>query len=208
MQENRLRSKRKNDIILFENGVSAVKLYKFNINDLTESEYENFFCLLSQEKREKIERLKDFDDKKRSVCGEMLAKCAIAELCGKKAEDLVFEVKKSGKPFCKNADIEFSISHSGDFAVCAVSDRPIGIDIQKIVPYNEKIAKRVCSDEELKTIKNSCDKAKEFIKIWTKKEAALKRDEKSIFSKDIKNCLLDKAVKTIEFSDYIVSICE
>lgn len=181
--------------------------YKFNINDLTESEYEKFFSLLSQEKREKAERFKDVNDKKRSICGEILAKSAIAKICGKEVEDLVFEVKKSGKPFCKNVDIEFSISHSGDFVVCAVSDKPIGIDIQKIVPYNEKIAKRVCSQEELKMIVNSTDKAKEFIKVWTKKEAALKRDEKSIFSDDIKNCLLGKAVKTIEFSDYIVSIC-
>ncbi|MBR4720559.1 MAG: 4'-phosphopantetheinyl transferase superfamily protein [Clostridia bacterium] len=182
--------------------------YKYNINDLTEGEYQKFFALLSEDKKEKTERLKNPDDKKRSVCGEILAKRAIAEILGKRAEDLIFETKKSGKPFCKNADVEFSISHSGDYSVCAVSDKPIGIDIQKIVPYNEKIAKRVCSEEELAIIETSGDKSREFIKIWTKKEAALKRDEKSIFSSDIKNCLIDKAVKTIEFQDYIVSICE
>lgn len=185
-----------------------MKWFKININDVTEKEYKEFLALLSDERKERIERFKSFNDKKRSVCGEALAKTEIAKICEKRADELIFETKKSGKPFCKNADIEFSISHSGDYSVCAVNNTPIGIDIQKIVPYNEKIARRVCSSNELEIIEKSSDKAREFIKLWTKKEAVIKRDEKSIFSSEIKNCLENKTVKTIEFSDYIVSICE
>ena len=165
-------------------GRFILKWFKININDVTEKEYKEFLALLSDERKERIERFKSFNDKKRSVCGEALAKTEIAKICEKRADELIFETKKSGKPFCKNADIEFSISHSGDYSVCAVNNTPIGIDIQKIVPYNEKIARRVCSSNELEII------------------------EKSIFSSEIKNCLENKTVKTIEFSDYIVSICE
>ena len=208
MQENQLISVLKNDIIILEMERFSLKWYKFNINDVTESEYEEFFALLSNEKKEKVKRFRHPDDKKRTVCGEVLAKRAISEISRKKVEELYFETKKSGKPFCKNEHIEFSISHSGDFCVCAVNETPIGIDIQKIVPYNEKVARRVCSYEELEIIEKSRDKAREFTKIWTKKEAVLKKEEKSVFSPEIKNCLIDKAVKTIEFSDYIISICE
>ena len=185
-----------------------MKWYKLNINDMSESEYNKFFDLMSEEKREKVKRLKKDRDKKLSVCGEMLAKRAISELTGKNAEEIVFEIKKSGKPFCQNADIEFSISHSGEYVVCAVSTHRVGIDIQIVTPYNDKTAKKVCSEEEIKKIEESSDKAREFIKIWTKKEAVLKRDEKSIFSSDIKTCLLDENIKTIEFKDYFVSIAD
>lgn len=185
-----------------------MKWYKFDINNMTESEYNKFFDLMSEEKKEKVKKLKKIEDKKMSVCGEMLAKRAIAELTGKSAEELVFGTKKSGKPFCKNADIQFSISHSGGYAVCAVSDVPIGIDIQTVSPYNAKTARKVCSAGEFKEIEISGDKAREFTKIWTKKEAVLKRDEKGIFSSHIKTCLLGETVETIEFKDFFVSIAE
>lgn len=185
-----------------------MKWYKLNINEMTKSEYDEFFNLMTEKKRERVERFKNAEDKKLCVCGEMLAKNAVSRESGIAAADLVFETEKSGKPFCKNADVEFSISHSGEYAVCAVSDRPVGIDIQKIVPYNEKTAERVCSGEEIVKIIKSQNKSKEFIKIWTQKEAVLKRDGKSIFDSDIKTCLNGKNVQTIEFSDYFVSVYE
>lgn len=185
-----------------------MKWYKFNVNDMSESEYNKFFDLMSEEKKGKVKRLKEIEDKKLSVCGEMLAKRAICDVTGKSSEEIVFERKKSGKPFCKNVDIEFSISHSGEYTVCALSNTPIGIDIQKVTPYNNKTAEKVCSAEEIERIDLSVDKAREFTKIWTKKEAVLKRDEKSIFSSDIKTCLLGETVKTIELEDYFVSIAE
>lgn len=178
--------------------------YKININDVSDSEYSEFFGLMCDKK--KVLRYKNIEDKKRSVCGEMLARRAISKMCGIDAKNLVFETKKSGKPYCKNADIEFSISHSGDYAVCAVSDKPIGIDIQKIAHYSEKTAKRVCSEKELSEIEKSEDKDAEFIKLWTKKEAILKRDEKGVFSIGIKNCLDGEEVETVRFLDYFVSI--
>ena len=185
-----------------------MKWYKLNINDVSEKDYQIFLGLMTDEKREKVLKFKQITDRKLAVCGEILARTAISEITGKTKEELVFELKKSGKPFCKNAETEFSISHSGEFAVCAVSEKPVGIDIQKITEYNEKTAERVCSEEELYAIRKSAQKSREFIKIWTKKEAVLKRDEKSIFSPDIKTCLKGECVKTFEFSDYFVSISE
>ncbi|MBR4723205.1 MAG: 4'-phosphopantetheinyl transferase superfamily protein [Clostridia bacterium] len=185
-----------------------MKWYKFNINDMTKAEYDAFLSLMNAEKRERVNRFKSEADKKLCVCGEMLAKRAVSEISGKKIEELVFEAQKGGKPVCKNADVWFSISHSGEYAVCAVSDRPVGIDIERIKPYNESIARRICTLKELEAIEKSGDKAREFIKIWTQKEAALKRDGKGVFSSGIKACLLDRRIETIEFEDYFVSICE
>lgn len=181
--------------------------YKFNINDLEEEEYKEFFELLNPKKRESIKRLKKTDDKKRSVCAEMLVKSVISKKCGINIEDIVIDTYENGKPFCKNVDVAFNISHSGEYAVCAFGEKAIGIDIQKIVPYNEKTAKKVCSREEFEAVEKSADKAAEFIKLWTKKEAALKMQGDISFC-DIKTCTKGKRIETFRFSDYFVSICE
>ena len=182
--------------------------YKYNINDMTKEEYDTYFALMSSEKRERVSRFKNIEDKKRSVCAEMLAKRAIAEKCGIKESDIIFDIQDGGKPFCKNAVIHFSISHSGDYAVCAVSDAQVGIDIQKIREYSRNTAHRVCSESELEIIEKSEEEATEFIKLWTKKEAVMKMKGIGIASPEVKNCLCGKNVKTVRFEDYFVSIYE
>lgn len=80
-----------------------------------------------------------------------------------------------GKPYLPDyPEVHFNISHSGQFVACAVCSKPVGIDVQEITPYCPNVAARVCSKAELTQIENSGDKAAEFTKIWTRKEAYLK----------------------------------
>ena len=83
-----------------------------------------------------------------------------------------------GKPYLKDYPyIYFSLSHSGDMAVLALSDSEVGIDIQEHRGYKEKIAKRFYHKEEQKMLENVSDaEHKEilFYKIWTSKEAYIK----------------------------------
>ena len=181
--------------------------YKLNINDMTDREYDAFFALLDNKKRARVSRYKNFSDRKLGVCAEMLAKKAIAEKFSVSVSDVKISAKESGQPFCENFDIHLSLSHSGDYAVCAVSSAPVGIDIQKIVPYNPKTAKKVCSQAELAEIEKSGDKAAEFIKLWTKKEAVLKMLGTGVIG-SMKDCLDGQKAETIRFADYFVSICE
>lgn len=181
---------------------------KFNINDISDNDYKYFFSLMNSEKRERIDRFKNTEDKKRSVCAEMLARQEISKNYGFAIEEIMFDTQENGKPYCKNADVHLSLSHSGEYAVCAIGDADIGIDIQKIVPYNEKTAKKVCSESEFEHIEKSDDKAAEFVKLWTQKEAFAKMEGKGICRCDIKNCLVGRKTVTLRFSDYFVSICE
>lgn len=80
-----------------------------------------------------------------------------------------------GKPYLMDyPKAHFNISHSGQYVVCAVSDRPVGIDIQEIVPYCSEIAANVCNLTELAHLGVSSEPATEFARIWTKKEAFVK----------------------------------
>lgn len=80
-----------------------------------------------------------------------------------------------GKPYLADyPDVHFNISHSGQYVVCIVSDRPVGIDIQEIVPYCPETAVSVCSQEEIVRLNSSAESEAEFARIWTKKEAFVK----------------------------------
>lgn len=80
-----------------------------------------------------------------------------------------------GKPYLRDyPNVHFNISHSGQYVVCAVADRPVGIDVQVIGVYRPDVAARVCCPEELARLGANDDPATEFTKLWTRKEAHLK----------------------------------
>ncbi|MGN0437087.1 MAG: 4'-phosphopantetheinyl transferase family protein [Lachnospiraceae bacterium] len=72
--------------------------------------------------------------------------------------------------------IHFNMSHSGDYVVVAVSDEPIGIDIEHKTRNYETVAKRCFHKAEYDSIMklNEPDRSKRFLEIWTMKEAYIK----------------------------------
>lgn len=142
------------------------------------------------------------------LIGEILAKVAIKKTFGIDIARQEFAYAEYGKPYLANFhNVHFNISHSGVYVACAVSDNPIGVDIQKIGEYNFDIAKRVCNINELKQVEKSWDKASEFTKLWTQKEAVLKMYGIGIACGEIKNCLNKHNVCSRKIEDYWLSVC-
>ncbi|HWE52711.1 MAG TPA: hypothetical protein VG273_23160 [Bryobacteraceae bacterium] len=57
----------------------------------------------------------------------------LAGYTGQTPESLRFVCNENGKPALVGAEIEFNLSHAGDFALIAVSrSRPVGIDLERI----------------------------------------------------------------------------
>ncbi len=160
-----------------------MKWYKYDIRDLTDAEYNKWHSLMSEDKQRRVDRFRFMDDKKRTVAGEMLARKAIAEWCDIAPESITFSIKEHGKPYAKDLEVEFNISHSGDMVVCAVDDKPIGIDVERIRPIDLTVAKRICTDEELLyllghtptdqdfTYTTNTEILTRFFELWTAKEA-------------------------------------
>ena len=124
-----------------------MKWYKYDIRNLIPSEYAKWYALMNKDKQARVERFRFKDDKMRTIAGEMLARKAIAEWCNISAEGIVFDRTETGKPYAKGLPVEFNISHSGDMVVCAVDDKPVGIDIEEVRPIDLTVAKRICTDE-------------------------------------------------------------
>lgn len=78
-----------------------------------------------------------------------------------------------GKPFFPERDIHFSLSHTGNAVFCAVSERPVGMDAQVRIPCRERVAERCFTERERAWM--AADPEERFTRLWTMKEAYLKR---------------------------------
>lgn len=80
-----------------------------------------------------------------------------------------------GKPCFPDSDaLHFSISHSGDWWLCAFSDRPVGIDLQRCGSYvpPETLSRRFFHPREDAFLAQ--DGYKRFYDLWTAKESLVK----------------------------------
>jgi 4'-phosphopantetheinyl transferase len=92
------------------------------------------------------------------------------------AASLVFP--EGGKPHWPGG-VEFSISHTRDYAVCAATRSVrVGIDLETIERVRPEILRRVASPAELGLYGTS---ARGAASLWTRKEAVLKAAGASVF---------------------------
>lgn len=85
------------------------------------------------------------------------------------AEQLVY--LSSGKPVCKNGKF-ISISHSGEYVVVAVSDEPLGVDIERKNPKLQRIATRFRHIDDV--VPHVEDSLTQLQFLWTAKESIYK----------------------------------
>ena len=86
-----------------------------------------------------------------------------------------FIYDSKGKPaLAGHPDIHFSMSHCSAAVACAVSDRPIGIDIETLEHYSEEVASHVMNDDEMRRILESPYPNAAFTRLWTMKESLFK----------------------------------
>ena len=101
----------------------------------------------------------------------------MSECIAKEAEKLSFDYTKDGKLYLNGYSINFNISHSHDFGLIGISNKPIGVDIEKIDKTRNWIciAESMFSKKEMEWLKQqpSCEN---FYLLWTLKEARLKCD--------------------------------
>lgn len=138
---------------------------------------EKFLKILPENRIEKYNRLKRNSDRDNCVVAYLLLRHALRE---NGIDSFETEVGANGKPFLKSEKLFFNISHCAEGVAVVVDTEPVGIDVQEIGGFNEKVAKRFFNESENKKINASPDKAKAFTRIWTLKESAIKCEGKSL----------------------------
>lgn len=111
---------------------------------------------------------------KHSLCTQF---CTVSGLLSELTEPLplTYRYGDKGKPYFENIPLFFSLSHSGEYVLCAVSSREVGADIQKIQPSDVmKLARRFFSEPEFCALE-CCESDREqqglFFGLWSRKEA-------------------------------------
>lgn len=141
------------------------------------------------------------------LAGDILAMHLIQKVFDIPAKEQVVSYTEQGKPYLQNhSRVHYSISHSDQWVACAVFDSPVGLDIQTIGTFNDGVAKRVCNEAELLQLAQSKDAASLFTKLWTQKEAVVKKSGAGIFRGNIKHCLEGQHVESEQMDGYWLSI--
>lgn len=136
-------------------------------------------CLgqVSSYRREKVMRYRFRRDRNLSLGAGLLLDALLCRYYGLREKQMEYETNEYGKPSLKGfPDIHFSLSHGGDYAVCAVGAVPLGIDIEPVRPFDREVAACFMSAEELSFLSSlpPSEQAETFIRLWTLKESYLK----------------------------------
>ena len=128
-----------------------------------------------------IKRFVKWEDAHRNLAGKLLLLCGLHEFGVKRSLGDI-QYTKYQRPYFSEEQIDFNISHSGDFVLCAISDEGrVGVDVELI---NENVElddfRNQFTRDEWNDIMLSSNRADVFYDYWTKKESAIKADGRGL----------------------------
>lgn len=166
---------------------------------------------ISEQRREQALRFKFERGQRTCVLAYLLLKRALREEFGI-TENPLFEYGEHGKPsIVGHPEIFFNLSHCKEAVACAVSRRPVGIDVESVREYKESLARYTMNDSEMSQILSAERPNVAFIRLWTMKEARLKLTGEGI-SRNMKQVLVgdNHNYTTVECLEkgYVYTVCE
>lgn len=183
-----------------------------NTADFTQDALQQAYAQLSDSRKEHIDRLRQPEDKARSLAAELLVQKLLREKYA--ITDAVLHRKTNGQPYLSGCDLHVSISHCDGTVACAISREPVGIDVERIRPINLNICRHVCTEEEKAYVGTdgsegqTCrdpDILRRFFEVWTAKEAYFKKCGTGIT--DLKSVnILPLPRQTHRIGDYLLQI--
>lgn len=157
-----------------------IKTYILRITYISDIEITMLTKVIASEKNVKISKLKFKEDKLRGLYSDLLLRYILMKELNINDKKIIFETNEYGKPLLKGiCNINFNVSHSGEYVVACIDNKPIGVDIELIRNINfMSIVENCFTDKEQSYILNSESfleaSLKKFYEIWTLKESYVK----------------------------------
>lgn len=146
-----------------------IKLYVANVSVFEdESLFNEELSKVSILRRQKIKDLRFGRDKRLSLGVECLLRIALSN---EGRTDFEYQYDSYGKPYVKG-NLFVNWSHSGEMAICAISNNPVGCDVEIIKAAKLNLAKKYFTENENKLLENDADTM--FCRIWSAKESFIK----------------------------------
>ena len=188
--------------------------------------------MLAKERQQKVAARQNTALAKKQLLSSAFLSYTLAKKTKIPANQLQFSYGQYGKPYLVQSvlpeermqNVEFNLSHSGKYAVVAISDQPVGIDVERLKKNRLSIAKRFFVKEEYEDILSMQtveEQNRRFLQYWTMKEAYvkycgqglsiplnrfwIKRKTKQL--SNIENGDIWFSTVTMPDKDYLVSVC-
>lgn len=150
------------------------KVYFGKIREESEEKIKN------AQRRSEIEKFTYREGKIERIFVWLLLEYAVKDTFGVELESLNPRKNENGKWECDK--IYFSLSHSHGGAAVALSDGPVGVDIEKMPVRNAEKLVRALTKSERIYFENAENKDLAFASLWTKKECIYKKSGTGAFS--------------------------
>ncbi len=169
--------------------------------------YEKYLPLLTEERRAKTLRLRAEGARIQSLLTELLVRHEAAD-----GGEISVSYGEYGKPhLLVPSGKHFSVSHTSHYIAYASGIAPVGVDIEYRTSVNLKIAKHYFSRAEQEVIRDSHDPVLDFFRIWTAKEAILKRNGTGFFAgvklPDVCDHALRPYLSEHVGADFVLAVC-
>lgn len=130
---------------------------------------------------------------------------ALGERYGERASTWSLAKTDEGKPYLTRTDADglselpcISLSHSGRWVVCALSDTPVGADVQVVRPISDAVLRRFMPD----ATPDIDDRSR--TRLWTYYEACLKRYGSRA---EMMTDAAGQCYESIDLEDAVVTVC-
>lgn len=149
------------------------------------------------------------------LCGtanqELLAGYMLYKYLGISSDEQLVR-NEHGKPEIADGAAFFNLAHSGPYVVLAISDRPVGVDIEHTKRMSFKVAKRIMRKEQLDRLGGFENESEAFqielTKYWTQYEAIMKLVGTG-FSGELDDETMEAYEKRVVFrklEDYVIAV--
>ena len=126
--------------------------------------------LLTDERRAQVERIKPQEERLLRIAAGLLLRRVMGV-----ASDTDLRSGEFGKPKLAGEGPHFNLSHGGSYAVLAVGDMPLGVDLEPIADRIPHISGRFLHPDEAAVLEQA-PTPECFAELWTKLESVLKAD--------------------------------
>lgn len=159
------------------------QLYAMNLGpELTADERARLLPFIPEEKRARINKFYHWQDAQRTLLGYSMISYLLTREFGLEKEKICFHFDEYGKPRIEEKEVFFNLSHAGEWIVCGISHKIIGVDVEQITAIDLTLAERFFAPVEVADLFQLPRELRDdyFFKLWTLKESYIKAEGRGI----------------------------
>ena len=155
-----------------------LKIYYLKMSDYEEVPDEELAGRVCEETRRHTAGFRSGQMRRQKWLGEGMVRSLLESEWQIRPEDYLLRKAEHGKPYVYGLSfpVFYNLSHSGDYLVCGLSEREVGVDIQRVGHYRPEIIRRFFHPHEVLRLEQCESEARRrlFFKYWSAKESFLK----------------------------------